>query len=99
MPEPDDRAAESGPVEDAPQLPEGVRGPELARAVLDAARARRGAIGGPRDPQPLGAVLAKLMKDRGWQRPAAEASLFGRWEAVVGPEVASRCRPVKLVDG
>ena len=120
MPEPDDRATESGPVEDAPQLPEGVRGPELARAVLDAARARRGAIGGPRkrasrrasggsrwsgpgpdprDPQPLGAVLAKLMKDRGWQRPAAEASLFGRWEAVVGPEVASRCRPVKLVDG
>lgn len=102
-----------------------LRGPELARAVLDAARARRTAGGSrrssagggtsarsrntrrgwsgpgpdPRDPQLFGAVLTKLMKDRGWQRPAAEATLFSRWEAVVGPEVASRCRPIKLVDG
>jgi predicted nucleic acid-binding Zn ribbon protein len=95
-------------------------GPELARAVLDAAKARRAArparkasgtdgsrrLRGysgpgpdPRDPQPFGAVLAKLMKARGWQRPAAEATVFGNWAKVVGEDVASHCRPVKLEDG
>lgn len=106
-------------------------GPELARAVLDAAAAKRrsaapnrrravpsggGSTGSdgagrrrrsqwsgpgadPRDPQPFGSVLAKLMKARGWQRPAAEATLFGQWEKVVGPDIAEHCRPVKLEQG
>ena len=39
------------------------------------------------------------MKARGWQQPAAEATVFGVWEQVVGPEVAAHCRPVKLEDG
>ncbi|MEU4771082.1 DciA family protein [Micromonospora sp. NPDC023644] len=105
----------------------GANGPELARAVLDAARARRESAartrrrtpggggdgeGGqrrlrgysgpgpdPRDPQPLGAVLNRLVKARGWQQPAAEATVFGAWERVVGPEVAQHSRPVKLEDG
>ncbi|MEH0969935.1 DciA family protein [Micromonospora sp. CPCC 205546] len=106
----------------------GANGPELARAVLDAARARReaaartrrrspGGGGGdgeggqrrlrgysgpgpdPRDPQPLGAVLNRLVKARGWQQPAAEATVFGAWERVVGAEVAQHSRPVKLEDG
>jgi predicted nucleic acid-binding Zn ribbon protein len=99
-------------------------GPELARAVLDAAKARprptrRRSTGGhsaaarsaaarkgwsgpgddPRDPQPFGAVLGKLIKTRGWQRPAAEATLFGQWDKVVGPDIAEHSRPVKLTDG
>ena len=115
-------------------------GPELARAVLDAALARRaaggprrrtpdgsdpdrapaaggaGPAGGrggqprrprgysgpgpdPRDPQLFGTVLARLVKARGWQRPAAEATVFGAWERVVGPEVAKHSRPIKLDDG
>jgi predicted nucleic acid-binding Zn ribbon protein len=103
-------------------------GPELARAALDAALAKRkvaprrkpatgdsgdGATGGtgrrlrgysgpgpdPRDPQPLGAVLARLVKARGWQQPAAEARVFGEWEKVVGPDIAAHCRPVKLESG
>jgi predicted nucleic acid-binding Zn ribbon protein len=53
----------------------------------------------PRDPQPFGALLAKLVKARGWQKPAAEARVFGEWEKVVGPEVAAHSRPVKLEDG
>ncbi|SCF43624.1 DUF721 domain-containing protein [Micromonospora mirobrigensis] len=102
----------------------GAAGPELARAVLDAAKARRDAaaktrrrsvVGGdggerrmrgysgpgpdPRDPQPLGVVLERLMKARGWQQPAAEATVFGAWEKVVGAEVAQHSRPVKLEDG
>jgi predicted nucleic acid-binding Zn ribbon protein len=97
-------------------------GPELARAVLDAARARRptrvpwrrgpdaegqkrrpvgysGPGPDPRDPVPVGAVLATLVKARGWQRPSAEARIFGTWEAIVGVDLASHCRPVKLEDG
>jgi predicted nucleic acid-binding Zn ribbon protein len=99
-----------------------VAGPELAHAVLDAARAkrlaqpqrRRGAVGNPggrrvrgysgagpdpRDPQPFGAILAKLVKTRGWQQPAAEARIFGLWPAMVGEDLASHCRPVKLEEG
>ena len=53
----------------------------------------------PRDPQPLGAVLARLVKVRGWQGPAAEARIFGTWPQLVGADLASHCRPVKLTDG
>jgi predicted nucleic acid-binding Zn ribbon protein len=102
-------------------------GPELARAALDAAlarrraaaRPRRGAVPepgdgeprrfrrrgysgpgpDPRDPQPFGAILARLVKSRGWQRPAAEATVFGAWERLVGADIAAHCRPVRLADG
>jgi predicted nucleic acid-binding Zn ribbon protein len=112
----------------ADPLPAGGSGPELARAVLDAAKARReaarprrrtpdgvaGAGGGrngarlrgysgpgpdPRDPQLLGVVLARLVKARGWQQPTAEATVFGAWERVVGPDIAQHSRPVRLEDG
>jgi predicted nucleic acid-binding Zn ribbon protein len=53
----------------------------------------------PRDPQPFGAVLDRLVKARGWQRPAAEATVFADWSKVVGAEVAAHCRPVKLEGG
>ncbi|MGC4879591.1 DUF721 domain-containing protein [Micromonospora sp. DT43] len=53
----------------------------------------------PRDPQPLSAVLNRLVKARGWQQPAAEATVFGAWERVVGAEVAQHSRPVKLENG
>ncbi|MER5700506.1 DciA family protein [Micromonospora sp. NPDC002296] len=103
----------------------GAAGPELARAVLDAAKARRDSaartrrrsvVSGdgegarrlrgysgpgpdPRDPQPLSAVLNRLVKARGWEQPAAEATVFGAWERVVGSEVAQNSRPVKLENG
>ncbi len=101
-----------------PGVPEGLAGPELARAALDAALARRKvpprrrAVGDggsgrrqrgysgpgpdPRDPQLFGALLAKMVKSRGWQKPAAEARIFGEWPKVVGEDVAAKCRPVKL---
>jgi predicted nucleic acid-binding Zn ribbon protein len=99
-------------------------GPELARAVLDAALARRRAAQqaprrrtgndegtgrrlrgysgpgpDPRDPQLFGVMLERIMKQRGWQKPAAEAKVFGAWEKVVGPDVAQHSRPVKLDAG
>lgn len=105
---------------------EGASGPDLARAVLDAALAkrrdaaarnprRRGAGSGdgkgrrlrgysgpgpdPRDPQLFGDMLQRLMKARGWERPKAEATVFGAWEKVVGPDIAQHSRPIKLDAG
>lgn len=132
-PQPPSRPRSDPPSAQAGADGEGMSGPALARAMLDAANTRRrarrpapvdGAVGGesgggaggrgrrgrgrggwsgpgpdPRDPQLFGALLGQLMRDRGWQRPAAEASLFGAWERVVGPEVAQHCRPVRLEAG
>ncbi|MGW0434595.1 DUF721 domain-containing protein [Micromonospora sp. NPDC003197] len=130
------RTGRDGPQVDRGAGDEELAGPELARAVLDAAKARRAAAGprrrtpggadleggdrtptagrsgtgrrlrgysgpgpDPRDPQLLGSVLARLVKARGWQRPAAEATVFGEWERVVGAEIAKHSRPVKLENG
>ncbi|GGM09889.1 DciA family protein [Dactylosporangium sucinum] len=64
---------------------------------------RRGGYTGPgpdpRDPQPFGDVLQRLVKQRGWQRPTAEAKVFGEWAQVVGEDVAAHCRPLKLEQG
>jgi predicted nucleic acid-binding Zn ribbon protein len=125
-----DKTPPSGGAAGADPASSEITGPQLARAALDAARARREAArprrrgagdgtgqdgGGPgsgrrlrgysgpgpdsRDPQTLASVLSRLVKARGWQRPTAEGTVFGAWERVVGADVASHCRPVKLEDG
>ncbi|MBU2669972.1 DUF721 domain-containing protein [Actinoplanes bogorensis] len=119
--------AGSGPQEGAEGVsggPEGASGPELARAVLDAALAKRreaartprrrtgtgegsgkrlrgysGPGPDPRDPQLFGDMLGRLVKARGWEKPKAEAMVFGAWERVVGPDIAQHSRPVKLDAG
>lgn len=66
-------------------------------------RRSSGAWSGPgpdgRDPQALGDVLGKLVRDRGWRKSAAYAGLFERWPQLVGPEVAEHSRPVSCNDG
>jgi len=52
-----------------------------------------------RDPQPLGRLAAKLVTDRGWKAPLTEASVFGKWETLVGADVATHATPVSLKDG
>ena len=112
------RGAEGPSADDSAEI----AGPDLARAVLDAALAKRreaqrsprrrgsgesgrrlrgysGPGPDPRDPQLVGAVLARLMKARGWEKPKAEATVFGAWERVVGAEIAQHSRPVKLDAG
>ena len=43
-------------------------------------RGYSGAGADPRDPVLFGDVLAKIVKSRGWQQPAAEGAVFGAWE-------------------
>jgi predicted nucleic acid-binding Zn ribbon protein len=109
------------------------RGPDLARAALDAARAagrspsartrrpgrrggdvpgepdpeglrrrRRGYSGAgpdPRDPQPFGRLIRRMVTVRGWQKETAEATVLAAWDRIAGQDVAGRCHPVGLRDG
>jgi predicted nucleic acid-binding Zn ribbon protein len=51
------------------------------------------------DPQPLGEAIRKLLAERGWEQQAAVSSALGRWDEIVGPEVAAHARPGELTDG
>lgn len=67
------------------------------------AETRRGGYSGPgpdpRDPQRLGALVRRLVADRGWEATAANASVLSNWAGIVGAELAARCQPVSLRDG
>jgi predicted nucleic acid-binding Zn ribbon protein len=62
-------------------------------------RARRSARARREDPQPLSAALDGLLADQGWQTEAAVGSVFGRWDELVGPDVAAHTRPERFSDG
>ncbi|MFZ5850982.1 MAG: DUF721 domain-containing protein [Actinomycetota bacterium] len=64
-----------------------------------AALARSGAGPDDRDPQPVAAVLARLLAERGWEEPAAAGQVVGRWAEIVGAPVAEHCRPEGFRDG
>src|SRR5487761_919862 len=59
--------------------------------------AKRGASS--EDPQLLGAAITRLLAERGWQQQVAVGSAFGRWEEIVGPELAAHARPDGFDDG
>jgi len=50
---------------------------------------RSGAHPDHRDPQKIGNVLKKIVKDLGWQQPTSVANLMSRWNEIVGEEIAS----------
>jgi len=62
-------------------------------------RARRSARAHREDPQPLSTALDGLLADQGWQTEAAVGSVFGRWDQLVGPDVAAHTRPERFSDG
>jgi predicted nucleic acid-binding Zn ribbon protein len=51
------------------------------------------------DPQPLRTALDGLLADQGWRLAAAVGSVFGRWDQIVGAEVAAHTRPDQFRDG
>lgn len=52
-----------------------------------------------RDPAPLGAAVGDLVKEREWTRTLTAAGILPRWAEIVGPDIASHCRPEKLEAG
>ncbi len=59
------------------------------------------ARGRPRqdDPQPLTSAIEGLLHEQGWQQRAAMGSVFGRWEEIVGRDLAAHTRPDSFSDG
>jgi predicted nucleic acid-binding Zn ribbon protein len=52
-----------------------------------------------RDPQLLDATLGRLVDDHGWALDLRMHGVFGRWEELVGAEVARHCTPESFADG
>ena len=51
------------------------------------------------DPEPISDVLGGLLADQGWRERAAVATVFGRWDEIVGPDLAGHTRPETFADG
>jgi len=60
---------------------------------------RSGAGADARDPQLVGRALDRLVTERGWEAPVAVGGVIGRWDVVVGAEIAGHCRPEHFEDG
>jgi predicted nucleic acid-binding Zn ribbon protein len=61
--------------------------------------ARSGSGPDARDPQLLGDTLGRLVAERGWQEAVSVGGVMGRWDAVVGSDIAGHCRPETFEDG
>ena len=51
-----------------------------------------------RDPQLLTNTLGRLMRDQGWEVDVAVHGVMARWPSIVGPEMASHCKPESYTD-
>jgi predicted nucleic acid-binding Zn ribbon protein len=60
---------------------------------------RSGSGADARDPQLVSRALDRLVTERGWEAPVAVGGVIGRWEVVVGAEIAAHCRPEHFEDG
>jgi predicted nucleic acid-binding Zn ribbon protein len=58
-----------------------------------------GASPDARDPALIGAVVDKFVLENGWSTDLAVHGLFGRWESIVGADVAAHCAPESFSDG
>jgi predicted nucleic acid-binding Zn ribbon protein len=70
-----------------------------AREKREGANRRSGARPDARDPQPVSRALGRLITERGWNEPVSVGGVLGRWDAVVGANVAAHCHPVQFADG
>jgi predicted nucleic acid-binding Zn ribbon protein len=52
-----------------------------------------------RDPVPFGAMIRRLVAERGWEETTTAAGVLANWDRLVGPEIADHCRPVSLTEG
>lgn len=69
------------------------------RALRSRRRSWSGAGPDDRDPQPFGALVSAVSKQRGWSTQVSEGTVLGRWADVVGADIASHAEPTGLRDG
>jgi predicted nucleic acid-binding Zn ribbon protein len=65
----------------------------VARADAAAAARRSGPGPDDRDPQPIGRSISRLLAERGWETDVAVGGVVGRWDEIVGADMAAHCRP------
>ncbi|WP_129339407.1 DUF721 domain-containing protein [Cellulomonas endophytica] len=80
----------------ASALTRGLRPGDPARRPVTAApggpAAGSGAHPSARDPQSVASTLSRLLDETGWRPDVAVGGVVGRWESIVGPQVAEHCR-------
>jgi predicted nucleic acid-binding Zn ribbon protein len=70
-----------------------------ARERREGANTRSGARPDARDPQGVASAISRLVAERGWSEPVAVGGVLGRWETVVGQDIAVHCIPLNFADG
>jgi predicted nucleic acid-binding Zn ribbon protein len=84
---------------DAARAASAARPKPTPRRIAGPRRRWTGAGPAPDDPQPLGRLVDSLVTEQDWSERTRVGSVFGRWEALVGPDIAAHCRPQTLTEG
>jgi len=50
-------------------------------------------------PEPIGAILAKLLGESHWGKQIKELEALSRWREIVGPRIAKQAQPESFKDG
>ncbi|MQA33436.1 DUF721 domain-containing protein [Modestobacter roseus] len=69
------------------------------RRVAGPRRSWSGPGPGADDPQPLGSLVDSLVSQQDWTARTKVGAVFGRWDSLVGPDIAAHCRPESLNEG
>src|SRR3954471_8163156 len=69
------------------------------RRIAGPRRTWTGAGPGADDPQPLGRLVDSLVTEQDWSERTRVGAVFGRWSALVGPDIAEHCTPQTLTEG
>ncbi len=84
---------------DAARAASAARPKPTRRRVAGPRRSWTGAHPGADDPQRLGSLVDSLVSEQDWTRQTLVGQVFGRWEALVGSDIAEHCRPQTLTEG
>jgi predicted nucleic acid-binding Zn ribbon protein len=69
------------------------------RRIAGPRRKWSGAHPGADDPQPLGRLVDSLVSEQDWSQHTKVGAVFGRWNALVGEDIAAHCAPQTLTEG
>jgi predicted nucleic acid-binding Zn ribbon protein len=84
---------------DAARAAAAARPQPTRRRIAGPRRTWSGAHPGADDPQPLGRLVDSLVTDQDWSQHTKVGSVFGRWNALVGDDIAAHCAPRSLTEG
>ena len=84
---------------DAARAASAARPQPTRRRVAGPRRRWTGPHPGADDPQLLGRLVESLVTQQDWTAHTQVGSVFGRWDMLVGPDIAEHCRPQSLSEG